>query len=115
MASEQPQFIASTGNRSRSNEPLIENVESDQIIVPDKKSWRNLFAYIGPGFLVSIAYIDPGNFETDLQAGAQYKYEVHISFLFTLDYISGFMCCSHYSISCGKPGGGHWKASSRTL
>ncbi|CAL5361611.1 unnamed protein product [Camellia sinensis] len=80
MASEQPQFIASTGNRSRSNEPLIENVESDQIIVPDmdsrtKKSWRNLFAYIGPGFLVSIAYIDPGNFETDLQAGAQYKYE----------------------------------------
>ncbi|GMQ09214.1 hypothetical protein CsSME_00052672 [Camellia sinensis var. sinensis] len=41
-----------------------------------KKSWRNLFAYIGPGFLVSIAYIDPGNFETDLQAGAQYKYEL---------------------------------------
>lgn len=29
---------------------------------------------MGPGFLVSIAYIDPGNFETDLQAGAQYKY-----------------------------------------
>ncbi|KAI7986797.1 Metal transporter Nramp1 [Camellia lanceoleosa] len=76
MGSEQPQFIASTGNRSRSNEPLIENVESDQIVVPDKKSWRNLFAYIGPGFLVSIAYIDPGNFETDLQAGAQYKYEL---------------------------------------
>ncbi|KAF7135769.1 hypothetical protein RHSIM_Rhsim08G0206700 [Rhododendron simsii] len=39
-----------------------------------KKSWRNLFAYVGPGFLVSIAYIDPGNFATDLQAGAQYKY-----------------------------------------
>uniref|UniRef100_M4EBD0 Metal transporter n=1 Tax=Brassica campestris TaxID=3711 RepID=M4EBD0_BRACM len=27
-------------------------------------------------FLVSIAYIDPGNFETDLQSGAQYKYEL---------------------------------------
>ncbi|XP_031381798.1 metal transporter Nramp6-like isoform X1 [Punica granatum] len=40
----------------------------------EKKSWKNLFAYIGPGFLVSIAYIDPGNFETDLQSGAQYKY-----------------------------------------
>ncbi|KAI3982384.1 hypothetical protein MKX01_041222 [Papaver californicum] len=38
--------------------------------------WKNLFAYMGPGFLVSIAYIDPGNFETDLQAGAQYKYEL---------------------------------------
>ncbi|KAJ6307549.1 hypothetical protein OIU76_017362 [Salix suchowensis] len=41
-----------------------------------KKSWKNLFAYMGPGFLVSIAYIDPGNFETDLQSGAQYKYEL---------------------------------------
>ncbi|XP_057514829.1 metal transporter Nramp1-like [Actinidia eriantha] len=73
-ASGQPQFIASTGNRSFQNAPLIENVESDQIVVSDKKSWRNFFAYMGPGFLVSIAYIDPGNFETDLQAGAQYKY-----------------------------------------
>lgn len=75
-ASGQPQFIASTGNRSFSNAPLIENSESDQIVVPDRRSWRNLFAYMGPGFLVSIAYIDPGNFETDLQAGAKFKYEL---------------------------------------
>ncbi|KAL6286067.1 hypothetical protein ACE6H2_010457 [Prunus campanulata] len=72
--SEQPQFFASTGNRSFSNAPLIENTDTDQIVVPDKTSWKNLFAYMGPGFLVSIAYIDPGNFETDLQSGAQYKY-----------------------------------------
>lgn len=70
----QPQFIASTGNRSFSNAPLIENSDIDRIVVPDKRSWKNLFTYMGPGFLVSIAYIDPGNFETDLQAGAQYKY-----------------------------------------
>ncbi|KAM3689072.1 hypothetical protein ACB098_09G019600 [Castanea mollissima] len=70
----QPQFIASTGNRSFSNAPLIENTDADRIAVPDRTSWKNLFAYMGPGFLVSIAYIDPGNFETDLQAGAQYKY-----------------------------------------
>lgn len=31
----QPQFIASTGNRSSSNAPLIENSETDQIVVPD--------------------------------------------------------------------------------
>ncbi|TYJ33803.1 hypothetical protein E1A91_A05G127200v1 [Gossypium mustelinum] len=70
----QPQFIASTGNRSFSNAPLIQNADTNQIVVPDRKSWKNFFAYMGPGFLVSIAYIDPGNFETDLQAGAQYKY-----------------------------------------
>ncbi|KAJ7951979.1 putative Metal transporter [Quillaja saponaria] len=72
----QPQFIASTGNRSFSNAPLIENSDTEQIVVPDRTSWKNLFAYMGPGFLVSIAYIDPGNFETDLQSGAQYKYEL---------------------------------------
>ncbi|KAL6134235.1 hypothetical protein ACLB2K_066467 [Fragaria x ananassa] len=72
--SEQPQFIASAGNRSCSNEPLIENSDTEKIVVPDKTSWKNLFAYMGPGFLVSIAYIDPGNFETDLLSGAQYKY-----------------------------------------
>ncbi|KAK3021809.1 hypothetical protein RJ639_047164 [Escallonia herrerae] len=81
----QRQFIVSNGNGSHPDAPLIDNSDSDQIVVPDlrdclvvlllqKKSWKNFFAYMGPGFLVSIAYIDPGNFETDLQSGAQYKY-----------------------------------------
>ncbi|XP_061360352.1 metal transporter Nramp1-like isoform X1 [Gastrolobium bilobum] len=74
--SEQPQFIVSNGNGSFSNSPLIENSDTNQIIVPDNRSWKNFFTYMGPGFLVSIAYIDPGNFETDLQSGAQYKYEL---------------------------------------
>ncbi|KAJ4874382.1 Metal transporter Nramp1 [Raphanus sativus] len=60
-----PQFNSTNGD-----------AHSDQIIVPENKSWKNFFAYLGPGFLVAIAYIDPGNFETDLQAGAQYKYEL---------------------------------------
>ena len=33
--SRQPQFIASTGNRSFSNAPLIENSDNDRIVVPD--------------------------------------------------------------------------------
>nr|BAX09095.1 natural resistance-associated macrophage protein [Cryptomeria japonica] len=77
---ERPQFIASSGGmavESTGNRLLsADRVETEQIIVSEKHSWKNLFAYIGPGFLVSIAYIDPGNFETDLQAGAQYKYEL---------------------------------------
>lgn len=85
-SSEQPQFIVSPGrenahehangnvNGNQIRTRLIDTVDVDQIVVPDKRSWKNLFSYMGPGFLVSIAYIDPGNFETDLQAGAQYKY-----------------------------------------
>ncbi|KAM3214011.1 hypothetical protein ACQJBY_066436 [Aegilops geniculata] len=80
QGSSQPQFMTSVGqNNNLSNgpgTPLIDSIDVDQIVIPEKNSWKNLFSYIGPGFLVSIAYIDPGNFETDLQAGAQYKYEL---------------------------------------
>ncbi|KAB1221007.1 Metal transporter Nramp5 [Morella rubra] len=41
-----------------------------------KPGWRKFLSYIGPGFLVSIAYLDPGNLETDLQAGASDRYEL---------------------------------------
>lgn len=30
--------------------------------------------FLGPGFLVAVAYIDPGNYSTDVAAGAQYRY-----------------------------------------
>lgn len=35
-----------------------------------KFSWRKLWLFTGPGFLMSIAYLDPGNIESDIQAGA---------------------------------------------
>ncbi|KAF3341832.1 metal transporter Nramp5-like protein [Carex littledalei] len=38
--------------------------------------WKRFLAHVGPGFLVSLAYLDPGNLETDLQAGANHKYEL---------------------------------------
>ncbi|XP_076936868.1 metal transporter Nramp6.1-like [Bidens hawaiensis] len=41
-----------------------------------KPGWKKLISFIGPGFLVSLAYLDPGNMETDLQAGANYQYEL---------------------------------------
>ncbi|KAM6977399.1 natural resistance-associated macrophage protein 2 [Aplochiton taeniatus] len=34
-------------------------------------SFRKLWAFTGPGFLMSIAYLDPGNIESDLQSGAK--------------------------------------------
>ena len=36
--------------------------------------WRQMAAFAGPAFLVSVGYMDPGNWGTDLQAGAQYRY-----------------------------------------
>lgn len=39
-------------------------------------SWRKLWLFTGPGFLMSIAFLDPGNLEGDLQAGAAAGYSL---------------------------------------
>ncbi|KAJ0577441.1 putative NRAMP family protein [Helianthus annuus] len=41
-----------------------------------KPGWKKFISFVGPGFLVSLAYLDPGNMETDLQAGANHRYEL---------------------------------------
>jgi manganese transport protein len=38
--------------------------------------WRKLAAYAGPGFLVSVGYMDPGNWATDLAGGAKFGYSL---------------------------------------
>src|SRR5436309_9976420 len=46
------------------------------VSVPDHKAgfWRQCLSYGGPAMLVSVGYMDPGNWGTDLQGGAQYRY-----------------------------------------
>ncbi len=36
--------------------------------------WRRALAFIGPGFMVAVGYMDPGNWATDLAAGSKYGY-----------------------------------------
>src|SRR5579859_2998356 len=38
--------------------------------------WRQWRAFVGPALLVSVGYMDPGNWGTDLQGGAQFKYSL---------------------------------------
>jgi manganese transport protein len=45
------------------------------IAIPHAASfWRKLFAFAGPGYLVAVGYMDPGNWATDLAGGARYGY-----------------------------------------
>ncbi|XP_002073816.3 protein Malvolio isoform X2 [Drosophila willistoni] len=54
----------------------------EKVLIPDDErsnigfSFRKLWAFSGPGFLMSIAYLDPGNVESDLQSGAAAKYKI---------------------------------------
>jgi len=39
-----------------------------------QSSYRRLLPFLGPAFIASVAYVDPGNFATNIQGGAQYGY-----------------------------------------
>ncbi|XP_046639311.1 natural resistance-associated macrophage protein 2-like isoform X2 [Daphnia pulicaria] len=61
--------------------PVNQTYYADELIsVPDlnesKFSFRTLWAFTGPGFLMSIAYLDPGNIESDLQSGVVAGYKL---------------------------------------
>lgn len=47
------------------------------IAIPERgQFWRKLLAYAGPGYLVAVGYMDPGNWATDLAGGAQFGYSL---------------------------------------
>src|SRR5437870_4839714 len=47
------------------------------VVVPVTASfWRKLLAFSGPGFLVAVGYMDPGNWATDLAGGARFNYSL---------------------------------------
>jgi manganese transport protein len=45
-----------------------------EAILGRRRGWRALVPFLGPAFIACIAYVDPGNFATNIQAGAQFGY-----------------------------------------
>ncbi len=55
--------------------PSLEGMHGSVAVPPISASfWRQFRAFFGPALLVSVGYMDPGNWATDLQAGAEFKY-----------------------------------------
>ena len=61
------------GWRQPSNSPSLPEVHGS-VPVPTGSFWRKVFAFAGPGYLVAVGYMDPGNWATDLAGGAKYGY-----------------------------------------
>ena len=47
-----------------------------QVLAGQRRGLRGSLAFVGPAVIASIAYIDPGNFATNIQAGAKYGYSL---------------------------------------
>src|SRR5512146_2357216 len=64
--------------------PLLSHVRAHSVSLPDVHGtvaiptgagfWRKLFAFAGPGYLVAVGYMDPGNWATDIAGGARFGY-----------------------------------------
>jgi len=62
------------GFHSQPNLPSLSEVHRS-LVVPSSASFlRKLFAFAGPGFLVAVGYMDPGNWATDLAGGSKYNF-----------------------------------------
>jgi manganese transport protein len=53
--------------------PSLEDIHSS-VPIPPQSRWRRFLAFSGPAFLVSVGYMDPGNWGTDLEAGSKFGY-----------------------------------------
>jgi manganese transport protein len=63
-----------TGWRLPRGEPSLREVHGSIAVPHDAGFWRKMLAFAGPGYLVAVGYMDPGNWATDLAGGARYGY-----------------------------------------
>src|SRR5205814_8500636 len=70
---------------------------------PTGSLWRKLTAFLGPGYLVAVGYMDPGNWATSLAGGSKFGYA-----LLTIALISNLMAillqalCARLGIGAGR-------------
>jgi manganese transport protein len=72
--------------RRTSSDLSLPEVNRSIGVAPGGSFWRKMAAFSGPGFLVAVGYMDPGNWATDLQGGAEFGYA-----LLSVILVSNFM------------------------
>ena len=73
MPTENPSAPA-RGWRLPAGSKSLPEVHASIAVPTDAGFWRKLFAFAGPGYLVAVGYMDPGNWATDLAGGARFGY-----------------------------------------
>src|SRR5947208_4204546 len=84
--------------RSEAGNVALPEVDRSVVVPVAASFWRKLIAFSGPGFLVAVGYMDPGNWATDLSGVAKFGYA-----LLTVVMISNFMAIllQHLCIKLG--------------
>ena len=65
-----------TAWRNPRTNPSLPEVHRTIAVSQTASIWRKLFAFAGPGYLVAVGYMDPGNWATDVAAGSLFNYNL---------------------------------------
>ena len=89
--------------RLSSQTPSLQEVHRSIPVPRSLSFWRKMLAFSGPGYLVAVGYMDPGNWATDLAGGSQFGYT-----LLSVILISNLMAillqslCARLGIATGR-------------
>jgi manganese transport protein len=93
-----PKSAPKSGRHSPAEQVSLAEVHRSILVPVTASFWRKLLAFSGPGFLIAVGYMDPGNWATDLAGGAQFGYT-----LLSVIMISNLMAMllQHLSVKLG--------------
>ena len=64
----------SEGWKTSGGDPSLSDVHRSVAVHGKQSSWRRAAAFFGPGYLVAVGYMDPGNWATSLAGGSRFGY-----------------------------------------
>src|ERR1700740_1606697 len=91
------------GWRRERERPSLSEVFGTIATKPSGSFWRKLIAFLGPGYLVAVGYMDPGNWATSLAGGSKFGYA-----LLTVALLSNVMAivlqslCTRLGVGAGR-------------
>src|SRR6476620_4335047 len=71
-----PQTQLKGGWQTASDRPSLPEVHRSIVVPKGLSFWRKMLAFSGPGYLVAVGYMDPGNWATDLAGGSAFGYSL---------------------------------------
>jgi manganese transport protein len=99
----QPVHAPDEGWRTARGEPSLSDMFASIGVAKNASFWRKLTAFLGPGYLVAVGYMDPGNWATSLAGGSKFGYA-----LLAVALISNIMAiilqalCARLGIGAGR-------------
>ena len=94
---------AASGWRAERGEPSLAGMFASVQTARQGSFWRKLLAFLGPGYLVAVGYMDPGNWATSLAGGSRFGYT-----LLTVALLSNLMAivlqslCTRLGVGAGR-------------